>query len=113
MFELNEIKWNAVNDCELYVDVEPEVVLLADISDLVDGIERTEDGGTSRGVDQERDFTIGDALLDESLQFGRQHLAPNPMQLNLSQTSNQHREPALSYPTTTRTKSKLLYSFIN
>ena len=57
--------------------MEPEVVLLAYIGDFVDGIESAEDGGTGRGVDQERDFPVGDALLDEPLQLGRNHLSPD------------------------------------
>ena len=62
--------------------MEPEVVFLADVGDLVDGIESAEDGGAGRGVDEERDFPIGDGLLYEAFQLGRDHFTPlNSIQL--------------------------------
>lgn len=44
--------------CRTYVDVQPQVVLLADVGDLVDGVERTVDGGAGRGVDEQRHVTL-------------------------------------------------------
>lgn len=41
-----------------HIDMQPQVVLLADVGDLVDGVERTVDGGASRGVDEQRHVTL-------------------------------------------------------
>ena len=56
--------------------MQPEVVLLADVGDFVDGIEGAEHSRAGRRVHQERDLPVRDALLDQSLQFHRDHLSP-------------------------------------
>lgn len=65
-----------MKDGQTYVDVEPELVLVTDVGDGVDGIERSEDGGAGSGRDEERDLALGDGFEDEALELGRNHLAP-------------------------------------
>lgn len=38
--------------------MQPQVVLLANVGDLVDGVEGTVDGGACRGVDEQRHVTL-------------------------------------------------------
>ena len=56
--------------------MQPEVVLLADVGDFVDGVESAEDGRAGRRVHEERNLAIRNALHNEAFQFRRNHLAP-------------------------------------
>ena len=42
-----------------YVNVEPDAVLLTDVSDRVDGIKGSVDGGPGREVEEEGQVTLG------------------------------------------------------
>ena len=54
----------------------PDVVLLADVRDLVDGVEGAVDGGARGAVDEEREVAGGLVPDDQVLQLGRDHAAP-------------------------------------
>ena len=58
------------------VNVQPEVMLLANVGKRMDGIERAEHGRARSGSDEKRDLAVGDALEHQTLQFLRYHLTP-------------------------------------
>ena len=59
--------------------MEPEIVFLADISDLVDGVERSHNGGAPCSRDKEWFSAICQSLLDPRLQIlWDHHTSENP-----------------------------------
>lgn len=62
------------------VYVQPHLVFLANVRDLVDRIERAEHGRARGGCDEERYVPFGLPFQYEPLQFGRYHAAPRIVQ---------------------------------
>lgn len=60
-----------------YINVQPHLVLLADVGDLVDGVEGPLDGCAGSAVDEEGNVTLGLAFDHQPLQFGGYHAAPS------------------------------------
>ena len=58
------------------VDVEPDVVLFADVGDVVDGVEGAVDGGAGGAVDEEGEVALALVTYDQLLQFAGDHAAP-------------------------------------
>ena len=56
--------------------MKPEFVLLADISDRVNGVEGTHDGCACRGAHEERDVALRLLLLDQAVQLGWNNASP-------------------------------------
>ena len=59
-----------------HVYVEPDVVLLANVCDLWDGVEGAVDGGAGGGVDEERQGALALVEHHQLLQLRRDHAAP-------------------------------------
>lgn len=57
------------------VDVEPQVVFLADGGDFVEGVEGAQDGGAGGGVDVEGGAVLGEGLLDQGFELRGDHAA--------------------------------------
>ena len=63
----------------IYVNMEPQIVILADISDLVDGVECSHNGGAPCSRDKEWLSAICQSLLDPRLQIlWDHHTSGNP-----------------------------------
>lgn len=58
-----------------YVNVQPEVVLLANVCNRVDGVEGAQDGRATSAVDKVRPISTLNRLTDKALQFSGNHLA--------------------------------------
>ena len=56
------------------VDMQPEMMFFANVGDRIDGIECSEDGRSGRSRHHERNLSIADALVNQSLQFFWNHL---------------------------------------
>ena len=57
------------------VDMQPEMMFFANVGDRIDGIECSEDGRSGRSRHHERNLSIADALVNQSLQFFWNHLS--------------------------------------
>jgi len=68
-------KINKKNDNQPYVDVKPDVVLLTDVSDSVDGIVRAEHRRPARGVHEQRHGAGLHGTLDRPFKFQDVHAA--------------------------------------
>ena len=54
----------------------PEAVLLTDVGDVVDGVERPSDRGARGGGHEERELAQGHVATDQGLQGGHGHAGP-------------------------------------
>lgn len=57
--------------------MQPHLVLLANVGDLIDGVEGALDGGAGSAVDEEGNVTFGLTFHHQPLQFGGYHAAPS------------------------------------
>ena len=66
---------NSFAKYQTYIDVQPDAVLLADVGDGLDGVERAEDGRAGRAVDEERQVALALMTDDQLLELSGNHAA--------------------------------------
>lgn len=64
-----------------YVNVQPDAVLLTDVSNGLDGIKGTVDGRPSGAIDEEWQVTLALVPNNQTLQFSGYHPAPNQQEI--------------------------------
>lgn len=59
-----------------YINMQPHVVLFANVRNVIDGVESSKDCRSRSTVDEERSFALDLSFLDKTFQFGGNHFAP-------------------------------------